>query len=54
MPQNLKEQGKIVAYLDGLSKKVQALQRLQQGQLQDLEALQQSVLHQAFQGELAR
>lgn len=54
MPENLKEQEKIVAYLDGLSKKVQKLQTLQQEQLQELEALQQSVLHKAFQGELAR
>lgn len=50
--ENRKEQEKIVAELDGLSEKVQALQKLQQEQLQDLEALQQSVLHQAFQGEL--
>lgn len=48
----IKEQEKIVAYLDGLGEKVQALQKLQQEQLQDLEALQKSVLHQAFQGEL--
>lgn len=49
---DLQEQGKIVAYLDGLSGKVQALQKLQQEQLRDLEALKQSVLHRAFQGEL--
>ncbi|MDO8498925.1 MAG: restriction endonuclease subunit S [bacterium] len=49
---DLIEQEKIVAYLDGLSEKVQSLQKLQKEQLQDLEALQQSVLHQAFQGEL--
>ncbi len=49
---DLKEQEKIVAYLDGLSEKVQVLQKLQKEQLQDLEALKQSVLHQAFQGEL--
>lgn len=49
---DLKEQGKIVAYLDGLSEKVQKLQKLQQEQLQGLEALQKSVLHQAFQGAL--
>lgn len=50
---NLKEQEKIVAYLDSLSEKVRALQKLQQEQLQELEALQQSVLHQAFQRELS-
>lgn len=49
---DLKEQEEIVAYLDGLSEKVQALQKLQQEQVQDLEALKQSVLHKAFQGEL--
>lgn len=49
---DLKDQEKIVAYLDDLNEKVQALQKLQQEQLQELEALQQSVLHQAFQGEL--
>lgn len=48
---SLEEQGKIVVYLDGLSEKVQTLQKLQQEQLQELEALQQSVFHQAFQGE---
>lgn len=41
-----------MAYLDGLSEKVQTLQKLQQEQLQDFEALKQSVLYQAFQGEL--
>lgn len=51
---DLKEQKKIVAYLDGLSEKVQALQKLQEEQLQELEALQQSVLHKAFQGELLK
>lgn len=51
---NLKEQEKIVTYLDGLSEKVQKLRTLQQEQLQELEALQQSVLHQAFQGDLVR
>lgn len=49
---DLKEQEKIVEYLDGLSEKVQVLQKLQQEQLQDLKALNQSVLHRAFEGEL--
>lgn len=49
---DLKEQEKIVAYLDSLNGKVQILQKLQQEQLQELEALKQSVLHQAFQGKL--
>lgn len=39
-------------YLDSLNEKVQALQKLQEDQLQELEGLKQSVLHQAFQGEL--
>lgn len=47
---NIKEQEKIVAYLDSLSEKVQALQKLQEEQLQELERLKQSVLHQAFGG----
>lgn len=51
---DLKEQEKIVAYLDGLSEKVQTLQKLQEGQLQELELLKQSVIHQAFQGKLLR
>lgn len=49
---DLKEQEKNVAYLDGLSEKVQALQKLQQEQSHDLEALKQSVLHRVLQGEL--
>lgn len=47
-----KEQEKIVAYLDGLSEKVQDLQKLQEEQLKEIELLKQSVLQQAFQGNL--
>lgn len=49
---DLREQEKIVAYLDGLSEKVQVLQKLQEGQLQELELLKQSLLHQAFNGQI--
>lgn len=48
----LKEQGKIVTYLDGLSEKVQSLKKLQEEQLSDLDALKASVLHQAFERKL--
>ncbi len=44
------EQKKIVEHLDSLSEKVQTLQKLQEDQLQELERLKQSVLHQAFVG----
>lgn len=47
-----KEQEKIVAYLDSLSEKVRRLQELQKQTQQELDQLSQSVLHQAFQGEL--
>ncbi len=49
---DLKKQEKIVAELDDLSEKVRALQKLQEEQLQELELLKQSVLHQAFEGKL--
>ena len=49
---DLKEQKKIVEYLDSLSEKVQNLERLQEEQLSELDALKASVLHQAFQGKL--
>lgn len=52
MNQEIKEQEKIVAYLDSLVEKVHSLQKLQADQLAELSALQQSVLHKAFQGEL--
>ncbi len=51
MPE-LKEQKKIVEYLDSLSEKVQSLKKLQEEQLVDLDSLRASVLHQAFQGGL--
>lgn len=48
---SLGKQEKIVAYLDDLNGKVQALQKLQKSQLAELSALQQSVLHQAFKDD---
>lgn len=51
-PPSLIEQREIVENLDSLNEKVQTLQKLQQEQLQELEALKQSVLHQAFNGNL--
>jgi len=44
------EQKKIVAYLDGLSQKSRSLQELQKQTADDLSALKQSILHQAFCG----
>ena len=48
----LAEQRKIVAQLDALTQKVRQLQTLQSGNAADLSTLKQSILHQAFQGEL--
>lgn len=48
----LDEQRRIVAYLDGLQAKAQALLRLQGETQQELEALLPSVLDSAFRGEL--
>ena len=45
---DLKEQEKIVKYLDSLSKKIKTLQDLQEEQLRELEYLKQSTLNQAF------
>jgi type I restriction enzyme S subunit len=44
----LSEQKKIVAYLDSLSSKSRQLQELQNQTAEDLSALRQSILHQAF------
>jgi type I restriction enzyme S subunit len=49
---DLEEQEKIVAYLDGLSEKVNQLQTLQKETAKELDELQQSVLAKAFEGEL--
>lgn len=48
----LSEQRRIVAYLDALSAKVQALKTLQQSTAVELDALLPSILDQAFKGEL--
>ena len=45
----LAEQKKIVAHLDALSKKIRQLQEHQQSTASNLLALEQSILHQAFQ-----
>lgn len=49
---SINKQKEIAVHLDVLSEKVQALQKLQREQLQELEFLKQSVLHQAFSGKL--
>jgi type I restriction enzyme S subunit len=48
----LSEQGRIVAYLDGLQVKVDELRRLQAETQKELDALMPSVLAKAFAGEL--
>ena len=48
----LPEQRRIVAYLDGLQAKVDALKQLQSDTAAELDALLPSVLDQAFKGEL--
>jgi type I restriction enzyme S subunit len=48
----LEEQRRIVAYLDGLQGKVDALKQLQAQTQVELDALLPSVLDKAFQGEL--
>ena len=48
----LDEQRRIVAYLDGLQAKVNALRGLQSQSQEELGALLQSVLDRAFKGEL--
>lgn len=49
---SIDEQKKIVARLDALTSKVRELQRLQAETAEDLKSLKQSILHQAFKGEL--
>lgn len=46
------EQRRIVAYLDGLQAKVNALRGLQSQSQEELDALLPSVLDKAFKGEL--
>ena len=48
----LDEQRRIVAYLDGLQAKVNALRELQSASGKELSALMPSVLDKAFKGEL--
>ena len=48
----LDEQRRIVAYLDGLSERVNELRRLQAESQVELDALLPSVLDRAFKGEL--
>lgn len=48
----LAEQKEIVKRLDALSEKVRALRELQLAQQADLKALKQSILHEAFAGEI--
>ena len=48
----LDEQRRIVAYLDGLQAKVNALRELQSRSGEELSALMPSVLDRAFKGEL--
>ena len=48
----LDEQWRIVAYLDGLQAKVNALRELQSAGGEELSALMASVLDRAFKGEL--
>ena len=48
----LGEQHRIVAYLDGLSEKVNELRRLQSESQRELESLLPSVLDRAFNGKL--
>jgi type I restriction enzyme S subunit len=49
---SLPEQRRIVAYLDELQAKVDAVKRLQEGTAAELEALLPSILDRAFKGEL--
>lgn len=48
----IEEQRRIVKKLKKILARIEEVKKLQQEQLQELEALQQSVLHKAFQGEL--
>ena len=49
---SLDEQRRIVAYLDGLQAKINALRELQLQTQEELDALLPSVLDRAFKGEL--
>ena len=51
-PKGYRERSRIVAYLDGLQSKVDALKRLQTETASELNAMLPSVLDRAFKGEL--
>jgi hypothetical protein len=48
----LDEQGRVLAYLDGLQAKVNALRELRSASGEELSALMPSVLDKAFKGEI--
>jgi len=48
----LPEQKRIIAYLDTIQQKAQALQRLQVETEREIERLRKAILHKAFRGEL--
>ncbi len=48
----LEEQKRIVAYLDKIQERVQALQKLQEETEKDIEKLKEAILYRAFRGEL--
>jgi type I restriction enzyme S subunit len=52
VPTPLADQRRIVAYLDGLSAKAEALKQLQAATAAELDALLPSVLDKAFKGDL--
>ena len=49
---SLPEQKRIVAYLDSIQQKAQALQKLQTETEKEIERLREAILHKAFRGEL--
>ena len=48
----LEEQKRIIAYLDTIQQKAQALQRLQEETEKEVEKVRETILHKAFRGEL--
>jgi len=48
----LSEQKRIVAYLDNIQQKAQALQKFQEETEKEVERLREAILHKAFRGEL--
>jgi len=49
---SLPEQKRIVAYLDSIQQKAQALQKLQTETEKEIEKVRETILHKAFKGEL--